>query len=118
MTVRLPVGQTLTWNQAAIDALGTVSDVKLGKLLGINSHTVQAKRAMVASFALSLESPAQLLHKLPADYWDTYMRDSDHELETHKYIESNPSKAVLVLDPKTWLWSSARFRDEFGVLKL
>jgi len=46
------------------------------------------------------------------------MRDSDHELETHKYIESNPSKAVLVLDPKTWPWSSARFRDEFGILRL
>jgi zinc protease len=39
-----------------------------------------AKRAIVASFALSLESPEQLLgyyvqnwtHNLPADYWDTY----------------------------------------------
>lgn len=31
-------------NQAAIDALGTMSDVKLGKVLGIASHTVQAKR--------------------------------------------------------------------------
>jgi zinc protease len=39
-----------------------------------------AKRAMVASFALSLESPQQMLgyyttrwlYKLPADYWDKY----------------------------------------------
>jgi predicted Zn-dependent peptidase len=39
-----------------------------------------AKRAMVASFALSLESPQQMLgyyttrwlYRLPADYWDTY----------------------------------------------
>ncbi|MEQ1751779.1 MAG: transposase, partial [Prosthecobacter sp.] len=45
-----------------------------------------------------------------ADYWDTYMRDSEHELETRKYIENNPAKAGLVLDPKTWPWSSARFR--------
>jgi hypothetical protein len=52
-----------------------------------------------------------------ADYWDTFMRDGEHELETRKYIESNPAKACLVLDPKTWPWSSARFRDEFGVLK-
>jgi len=53
-----------------------------------------------------------------ADYWDTYMRDSAHEIETRKYIESNPAKAGLVLDPKTWSWSSARFRDEYGALKL
>ena len=46
------------------------------------------------------------------------MRDSEHELETRKYIESNPAKAGLVLDPKTWAWSNARFRDEFGILKL
>jgi predicted Zn-dependent peptidase len=39
-----------------------------------------AKRALVASFALSLESPQQVLgyyldrwqYQLPADYWDTY----------------------------------------------
>jgi zinc protease len=39
-----------------------------------------ARRAMVASFALSLESPQQMLgyyttrwlYKLPADYWDKY----------------------------------------------
>jgi len=53
-----------------------------------------------------------------ADYWDTYMRDSEHELETRKYIENNPAKAGLVLDPKMWPWSSARFRDEYGVIKL
>lgn len=53
-----------------------------------------------------------------ADYWDTCMRDSENELETRKYIESNPTKAGLVLDSKTWSWSSARFRDEYGVLKL
>ncbi len=44
MTVRLPVGKPLTWNEAAIAALGTVSDVKLGKMLGIDNRTVQAKR--------------------------------------------------------------------------
>ncbi len=53
-----------------------------------------------------------------ADYWDTFMRDSGHELETRTYIESNPAKAGLVLDPKAWPWSSARFRDNFGVLKI
>ena len=53
-----------------------------------------------------------------ADYWDTFMRAGAHELETRNYIENNPTKAGLVLDPKAWPWSSARFRDKFGVLKL
>ena len=52
------------------------------------------------------------------DYFDTYMRDPEHERKTIHYIENNPTKAKLVLDPKTWSWSSARFWDEFGVLRL
>jgi REP element-mobilizing transposase RayT len=52
------------------------------------------------------------------DYFDTYMRDAEHERKTIRYIENNPTKAKLVLDPKDWPWSSARFRDEFEVLKL
>jgi REP element-mobilizing transposase RayT len=53
-----------------------------------------------------------------ADYWDTFIRDVDHELKTRVYIESNPSSAGLVLDSKKWPRSSARFRDEFGALQL
>ena len=52
------------------------------------------------------------------DFWDTYMRDSVHELRARNYIENNPTKAFLVRDPKDWPWSSARFRDEQGVLHL
>jgi phage gp16-like protein len=52
------------------------------------------------------------------DYWDTFMRDAGHERMTMRYIESDPAKAKLVLDPKDWLWSSARLRDEFGTLTL
>jgi zinc protease len=45
-----------------------------------DQELTDAKRSMVASFALSLESPVQLLnlyltqwrYKLPADYWDRY----------------------------------------------
>jgi hypothetical protein len=44
VTVKRPLFQTLTWNEAAIDALGKQSDVKLAKQLGIDNHTVQAKR--------------------------------------------------------------------------
>ena len=48
-----------------------------------------------------------------ADYWDTYMRDAKHEKTARKYVEANPAKAKLVLDPKAWPWGSARFCDEF-----
>lgn len=51
-------------------------------------------------------------------YWDTYMRDGEHERRTIRYIENNPVKAGLVSDPMAWSWSSARFRDEYGALKL
>ena len=50
------------------------------------------------------------------DYFDTYMRDEQHELKTRHYIENNPVKALLVREPKEWPWSSARFRDESGNL--
>jgi putative transposase len=53
-----------------------------------------------------------------ADYWDTFMRDDEHELETRKYIENNPVKACLVAEPKSWAWSSARFRDKHNALRL
>lgn len=52
------------------------------------------------------------------DYFDTYMRDAEHKRKTVRYIENNPTKAKLVLDPKDWPWSSARFRDEYGSLRL
>jgi putative transposase len=46
-------------------------------------------------------------------YWDTYMRDSQHELKTRLYIENNPTKAGLLPFRKEWPWSSARFRDSY-----
>ena len=53
-----------------------------------------------------------------ADYWDTFMRDSNHEARTCRYIENNVTKARLVVDPKKWARSSARLRDEYGQLRL
>jgi REP element-mobilizing transposase RayT len=50
------------------------------------------------------------------DYFDVFMRDAEHELQTVHYIENNSTKAKLVLNPKDWPWSSARFRDEYGML--
>ena len=53
-----------------------------------------------------------------ADYWDTYMRDTAHEVATRNYIENNPVKAGLVREPNLWSWSSARFRDAYCRLTL
>jgi putative transposase len=51
-------------------------------------------------------------------YWDTYMRDGEHEARTRRYIENNPTKARLVASPQEWLWSSARFRDRYERLEM
>jgi len=39
---------------------------------------------------------------------------AEQEGKTVRYIENNPTKAKLVLVPKEWGRSSARFRDEHG----
>lgn len=52
------------------------------------------------------------------DYWDTYMRDAEHELKTCRYIENNPVKAGFVCEPVQWPWGSARYRDQNSVLQL
>ena len=46
-------------------------------------------------------------------YWDTYMRDGEHESKAWRYIENNPMKAKLVASSKEWPWSSAPFRDAY-----
>ena len=51
------------------------------------------------------------------DYFDIFMRDDEHERRTIRYIENNPAKARLALDPKAWPWSSARLRDQSGALQ-
>jgi REP-associated tyrosine transposase len=51
-------------------------------------------------------------------YWDTYMRNAEHEARTRRYIENNPAKARLIRSPKDWPRSSARFRDAYERLCL
>jgi putative DNA methylase len=51
-------------------------------------------------------------------YWDTYMRDAEHESRTRRYIENNPAKAKTVSFSKAWPWSSSRFRDAYERLCL
>jgi putative transposase len=50
------------------------------------------------------------------DYWDTYMRDDEHESRTRRYIERNPTSAKLVSLAKEWPYGSARLRDAYGRL--
>ena len=46
------------------------------------------------------------------DYWDRFIRDACHLGAVIRYIERNPVKAGLVADgdPRSWPWSSARWR--------
>jgi REP element-mobilizing transposase RayT len=50
------------------------------------------------------------------DYWDTLVKDAKHLSGAIRYVENNPAKTKLILDPNQWRWSSARRRDEFGRL--
>jgi zinc protease len=72
----------------------------------------EAKRAIVASFALSLESPAELLgdaivrkiYGFPPDYWDTYparvmaVTADDIQRVSRKYINPDNLQVVAVGD--------------------
>ena len=51
-------------------------------------------------------------------YWDTYMRNDQHETRARRYVENNPVKARLTTDAKQWPWSSARYRDAYQRLCL
>lgn len=52
------------------------------------------------------------------DYWDTYLRDDNHETRARRYIDGNPVQARFVRTPSEWGWSSARFRDQYERLVL
>ncbi len=46
--------------------------------------------------------------------YDHWTRDKDEFLRIIFYIEQNPVVAGLCAHPADWLWSSARWRDEFN----
>jgi zinc protease len=72
----------------------------------------EKKRAIVSSFALSLESPSQLLnyamlrkiYDLPADYWDTYpakimaVTAEDVQRVARQYVNPETQQVVVVGD--------------------
>ena len=44
------------------------------------------------------------------DYYDRYIRDNDHLLDSRLYIQRNPVKAGLCSKPEDWEWGSAAMR--------
>jgi type I restriction enzyme R subunit/putative DNA methylase len=50
------------------------------------------------------------------EYWDTFMRSEEQEKVSVRYIENNAVKAKLCGAKEQWLFSSAKFRDEFARL--
>jgi zinc protease len=78
-----------------------------------DQELADAKRSMIASFALSLESPAQLLnyhvtrwrYKLAADYWDRYpdrvsaVTKQQVQAAARTYLDAQRMQIVAVGDP-------------------
>lgn len=50
------------------------------------------------------------------DYFDTMIRNAAHLAKAILYVERNPTKAKLVLDPRAWPWNSACHRDLYNRL--
>lgn len=112
-----------TWS-ASTDVRSDVTEPALrdllAELVAIRDTTVPAKelqdrkRALVASFALSLESPQQMLtyyvtrwiYKLPADYWNEYpqrvmaVTAAQVQAAARKYLDPARVQIVAVGDGK------------------
>lgn len=92
-----------------VHALFKVSNVPLGKIIGdLKEYTAREANKLLRRRGRFWAE----------DCFDTFIRDAQHELRTRHYIENNPTKVFLVRDPKEWPWSSARFRDENGIVRL
>jgi zinc protease len=109
--------------QAATSVRTDVTEPALRDLLGeiatlrdepvSDEDLADAKRSMIASFALSLESPAQLVsyavtrwrYKLPADYYDTYpervnaVTKEQIQAAARTYLAAGRLQIVAVGDP-------------------
>ncbi|MDA0346270.1 MAG: transposase [Verrucomicrobia bacterium] len=51
------------------------------------------------------------------EYFDRYIRNSEHLKKTEDYIHQNPVKAGLVAKPRDWPWSSASLHREHDTLE-
>ena len=110
--------------QAATSVRTEVTEPALRDLLGeiaalrdvpvSDEELADAKRSMIASFALSLESPGQLVgyavtrwrYKLPANYYDTYaervnaVTAEQVQAAARKYLAADRLQIVAVGDPE------------------
>jgi predicted Zn-dependent peptidase len=89
--------------------LNRIRDEKVGV-----DELEEQKRSIVAGFALSLESPGQLLnyaitrkiYNLPDDYWDTYaskimaVTADDVQRVARQYVNPQTQQVVVVGDAK------------------
>ena len=77
------------------------------------SKIVQSWKAYVGRWALQRNEALGL--KIPGDafwmedYWDRFIRDSEHLADTTQYIRNNPVRAGLCRRPEDWKWSSAGY---------
>jgi type I restriction enzyme R subunit/putative DNA methylase len=95
-----------------IHVLVHVWQTPLGKIVRSWKQFVQtALRATVAT--RRARRPALQWQR---EYWDTFMRNEEQERKAIRYIENNAVKAKLCQMPEDWLYSSARYRDEFRSL--
>ena len=88
-----------------VHLLGEVWQTPLAKLvLSWKAHVARQANAL-------LSRKGQFWER---EYWDTWIRDERHLTQARRYIENNPAKAKLVLDPAAWPWSSAGTRRMAG----
>jgi predicted Zn-dependent peptidase len=96
---------------ALLDLLDEIRQIR--EIPVTDQELADAKRSMVASFALSLESPMQLLnlaltqwrYKLPANYWDRYaervmaVTKEQVQAAAARYLAQDRMQVVAVGDP-------------------
>ncbi len=85
-----------------VHVLFEVSETPMKKIL----QQWKGATARAANLLLGLQTPFW-----QADYWDTYMRDPDHQERTVRYIRNNPVKACLAADSKAWPWTFVRSEE-------
>lgn len=89
-----PLAWTIMPNH--VHSLFKTFEVPMQKIL----HQWKGSTARLANTLLGLQNSFW-----QSDYWDTYMRDPDHQDRTIRYIRNNPVKAGLTSDWKAWPWT-------------
>ena len=77
-------------------------ETRAGSPLGAVVHSWKSFTAVEANRALGREGDFWM-----PDYFDRFIRDSNHLKAAIEYIESNPVKAGLCAALQDWRWSSA-----------